>query len=357
MTTQSPDAADAALTVSPSQAKRCIVKAIKAKKVPMLHGSPGIGKSDIMRAIAREHNLLLIDERLSQCDPTDLKGFPSVVNGRSTFLAMDTFPLQGDPLPINPETKQPYAGWLLFLDEINSAKDDIQAAAYKLILDRMVGPRPIHERCAIVSAGNLEGDNAIVHTMSTALRSRILHLVLRLDEKEWLSWAMDNQFDHRITDYVQFKPAALYMFDPDSADLTYPCPRTWHFTQDVLKACDSNVKDPDFLFLASGCITEGVTREFLIFCEIYANLPKISDIMMNPKGHSMPNEPSILFALSGSIGTQATTSNIDKLMPFVLRMQLEFQVVTLRYIVKRNKQMLADPSVAKWVSEYGAELF
>lgn len=30
------------LSLKPSQAKSCIIKAIKAKKVPMLHGSPAI---------------------------------------------------------------------------------------------------------------------------------------------------------------------------------------------------------------------------------------------------------------------------------------------------------------------------
>jgi len=45
---------------------------LKAGLVPMMVGSPGIGKSDIVKTVAKENNLKVIDVRLSQCDPTDL---------------------------------------------------------------------------------------------------------------------------------------------------------------------------------------------------------------------------------------------------------------------------------------------
>lgn len=60
------------LNVKPSECRAAVTNAIKAKLVPMIHGSPGIGKSAIVHAIAGEFNLKVIDLRLSQCDPTDL---------------------------------------------------------------------------------------------------------------------------------------------------------------------------------------------------------------------------------------------------------------------------------------------
>ena len=55
-----------------SQAADLLTTALKAKLVPMLHGSPGLGKSAVIKQIAKNFNLKLIDLRLSQCDPTDL---------------------------------------------------------------------------------------------------------------------------------------------------------------------------------------------------------------------------------------------------------------------------------------------
>lgn len=132
---------------------------------------------------------------------------------------MKHFPIEGDPIPHG------YSGWLLFLDEATSAPPAIQAAAYKLILDRMVGSHHLHKNVAIVCAGNLETDNAIVQPMSTALQSRLVHMELVIDHQEWIDWAVQNDIDHRITSFIGFKPSALFTFTPDHTDKTYACPR------------------------------------------------------------------------------------------------------------------------------------
>ncbi|MFR7882339.1 MAG: hypothetical protein ACLU5J_13335 [Christensenellales bacterium] len=89
-------------------------------------------KSSVDKQIAKEYNLKLIDLRLS-CDPTDLTGLPHFEGRKATFSPFDIFPTEYAPIPENKE------GWLLFLDEFNSANKAVQAASYKLILDRMVG--------------------------------------------------------------------------------------------------------------------------------------------------------------------------------------------------------------------------
>jgi len=61
-----------ALQINIQTAKQHIIDCIRVGLVPMIHGSPGTGKSAIIREVAEEFNLKLIDFRLSQCDPTDL---------------------------------------------------------------------------------------------------------------------------------------------------------------------------------------------------------------------------------------------------------------------------------------------
>lgn len=111
------------MQVKASQATRMITSCIKSKLVPMLTGSPGCGKSQIVHQIAEEYNLKVIDLRLSQCDPTDLLGFPTIQGNKSGYVPMNTFPVEGDAIPDG------YSGWLLFFDEFNSASNAVQAAA------------------------------------------------------------------------------------------------------------------------------------------------------------------------------------------------------------------------------------
>ena len=60
------------LALSPSKATEVAVTYLQANVVPLIKGPPGIGKSAMVRKIAQDHKLKLIDLRLSQCDPTDL---------------------------------------------------------------------------------------------------------------------------------------------------------------------------------------------------------------------------------------------------------------------------------------------
>ena len=103
------------MQVKASQASTMIAKFLRARLVPMVEGSPGIGKSSIAQQVAKEFNLKLIDIRLAQCDPTDLCGFPRIDGNKAGYVPMDTFPLDGDEIP------KGYSGWLILFDEITSA--------------------------------------------------------------------------------------------------------------------------------------------------------------------------------------------------------------------------------------------
>ena len=337
------------MQVKISQAITMITGFIKAKLVPMLVGSPGSGKSQIVHQIAKEYGLKVIDLRLSQCDPCDLMGFPQIENGKADYVPMATFPIEGDAIP------KGYNGWLLFLDEMNGASPAVQSAGYKLILDRMVGSHPLHKNVAVVCAGNLETDNAIVQPMSTALQSRLVHLELVVDAKEWLDWAGSHGIDHRITSYINFKPGNLYTFKPDHTDNTYGSPRTWEFASRVLGVTDDT--SPDRLPMLAGTVSEGVAREFMSFCKIFQDLPTIKSIIDSPDSIKVPVEPSILFALTGAISHHCTMDNFEALMVFINRMPAEFQVVCLRDIGRRNPAIAGSPSMQQWASKIGHEFF
>jgi hypothetical protein len=262
---------------------------------------------------------------------------------------METFPIEGDELP------EGYSGWLLFFDEFNSAPPSVQAAAYKIILDRMIGQWKLHKNVAMACAGNLETDNAIVQPMSTAMQSRLVHLELIVDHIEFVNHAASEGWDHRITSQINFKPGNLFTFRPDHTDQTYGCPRTWEFVNRVLKVTEPD--SPEFLPMLAGTISEGLAREFITYCKIYDKLPKIADIVNIPETHNVPVEPSILFALTGSISHHINKDNATNLMKFVKRLPIEFQIVCMRETVRRNKPLVKEPAIQQWIANSAAELF
>ena len=120
-------------TVTSVQARKGILRAFKKQRPLFLWGPPGIGKSDLVEGITDELNGYMIDLRLSQMEPTDLRGIP--------FYNRDTGLMEWAPpidLPTEEFAKQ-YPIVVLFIDEMNAAPASVQAAAYQLILNRRIG--------------------------------------------------------------------------------------------------------------------------------------------------------------------------------------------------------------------------
>lgn len=257
--------------------------------------------------------------------------------------------MEGDDLP------EGCNGWLLFLDELPSAPPAVQKASYKLILDRMVGDHKLHNNVAIVAAGNREEDGALVEKLSTALQSRVVHFDVVVDADVWLEWAVNNGIDHRITSFIRFKPDNLYTFRPDHTDKTYGSPRTWEFASRFTRHHEKITSK--LLIPLAGCLSEGLAREFIGFCSIYADLPSMNAIAANPKGIPMPQEPSVLYALSGSLANHSTPEKMTQLIQFIERMPIEFQIITLREVVRRKKEMLRIPEIQTWIRTQAHELF
>lgn len=322
--------------VKPSKAVDMIATVIRAGLVPMIHGSPGIGKSDLVRQVAREFNLKVIDERLANCDPTDLKGFPTINKDVATFIPFDTFPTEDSLLP---EGKD---GWLLFLDELPHAPESVQKAAYKILLDRMVGGRKLHPQVAIVAAGNLESDGAFTSRSSTAMQSRLIHIELMVNTADWIEYAQQNYLDPRIVSYIQYRPSNLQMFDPDHTDYTFACPRTWEFASKLISKMDD--LGPDALPILAGTIGEGAAREFIQYSRVFDQLPSVSSIESSPETAQMPyNDGGTLYALSGVLADNVTSSNSSALLRYVNRMPREFQVITIRDMTRRFPRITENP--------------
>lgn len=326
---------------TPREVKTSAIKCIKAGVVPFVQSSPGLGKSAIIRGIATDFNLKLIDHRLSTSAPEDLSGLPEFYtdaqgNRRATFSPFDIFPVSGQPLP---EGKD---GWLLFLDEFNSATKQVQAAAYKLILDKMVGQHHLHECVAIVTAGNLTTDRAITNPLSTAMQSRVAHIEMELERDEFLEdVVLGQKWDHRIYAFLNFKKSYIHDFRPDHNDKTFCCPRTWEFMNRLL-AVDPQI-DATSGKLFAGTITSGVAFEFITFCNLYTSLPSLSDIMADPMGTALSSDAATRFAITSSLMEKVDDKNFEKITMYVNRMSSEFRVMFFRGMLQKKPNLRSHP--------------
>ena len=331
--------------VSLKQATEFAFQTLKANLVPFLSSSPGLGKSAAVRQLAKRFNLKLIDVRLAEEDPTCLSGFPTVVDGRSTYAPPVRFPLQGDPIP------EGYSGFLLFFDEINSAPRSVVSAAYKIVLDRMIGQEHLHDKVRIIAAGNLSTDNAIVNDMGTAMRSRMVHIHVTTHAENWLDYAAKDGFDTRVVSYLNYQSSKINNFRgfEGSSDETFACERTWEFVSKILKANYPDETKPvpaDVAPLLAG--TVGSTAyEFVTYTEAFKDLPTIQQVLANPCGCALPVAPAVRYLMTGMLVGNTTMDNADKIATYVDRLPKEFAMVFIKLLWGKSDKFLSVPKVAE----------
>ena len=225
------------------------------------------------------------------------------------------------------------------------------AAAYKIVLDRMIGEHKLHPNVRIIAAGNLATDNAIVNEIGTAMRSRMVHIKVDTHPKDWLDFAAKQGFDSRVVSYLSYQQSKLNTFKTfgSSSDETFACERTWEFVSQLLKANQPNQTKPipqDMAALLAGTVGS-IAYEFVTYTEAFNELPALSEIISQPETCALPSTPAVRYLLSGMLANQATEETGDAIATYVDRMPKEFAVLFINLLWKRGDKYLSLPNVLK----------
>jgi AAA domain (dynein-related subfamily) len=249
----------------------------------MIWGPAGIGKSSIVADVAVAHGIDMVDVRLSQLAPTDLRGLPVPDGEVSRWLPPEFLPRTGSGI--------------LFLDELNMAPPTMQGVAQQLILDRRVGSYRVPDGWYVWAAGNRKEDRASVFEMPAPLANRFLHLDVEADLSSFLAFGADAGLDERIASFLAFRPQLLHALD--SKRPAWPSPRSWMMASRLL-ACDLDI---------APAVGEAASGEFAGFVSVYASLPDL-DGLLEGRGGSVPfpDEPSARYALVLGLTSRAATA-------------------------------------------------
>jgi hypothetical protein len=276
-------------TVTAVGARKSIKKCFAKKRPLFLWGPPGIGKSEVVADITRELGGLMIDLRLGQMDPTDIRGIPFYNRDKNV---MDWAP----PIDLpDAETASQYPVVVLFLDEMNSAAPSVQAAAYQLVLNRRVGKYILPDNVVIVAAGNRESDKGVTYRMPTPLANRFVHLEMRVDFPVWQEWAVSNGIHKDVVGYLSFAKQDLYDFDAKSASRSFATPRSWTFVSELL--ADEDVDETTYTDLIAGAVGEGLAVKFMAHRKIAGKMPKPEDILSGKVKDLQIKEVSAMYSL------------------------------------------------------------
>ncbi|MEM4761431.1 MAG: AAA family ATPase [Thermofilum sp.] len=134
---------------------------------------------DLSTCLNEKNYFLFMDLRLTEVEPVDLVGYPYREEGRMEY-APPAWALLFSWFP-----------GVLFLDELsNVRREDVMAAAYKLLLDKAAGFTKFHRNTLVIAAGNLpEHAPGIAQQLPPPVVNRVaVKYVSAPTIDEWYRW-------------------------------------------------------------------------------------------------------------------------------------------------------------------------
>lgn len=331
--------------MTPSQLERFLAFTIANKLPVLITGKPGIGKSDIVAKAAKSAGARLIISHPVVSDPTDYKGLPFASNGEAHFL----------PYADLKELIHATSLTVFFLDDLGQAPAAVQAACMQLLLAREINGHKISDYVVFIAATNRKQDKAAVAGLLEPVKSRFASIVeLEVNTDDWVKWALtDGNMPTELIAFIRFRSDLLDAFEPTKEIVNSPCPRTVAF---VGKLQTAGVPHDLQRAAFTGAAGEAFSTEYSAFLDIFKDLPNIDKILMAPDTVPVPNEPAVLYAISGALASRITDTTANNAFSYIKRLPPEFSVACVKDTITRNPNIVHTKAHIDWQVNIGNKI-
>lgn len=255
-----------------STLKKAIPVMFKAGIVPFIWGRHGVGKSQILRQVAKElGDWHVFDCRLNtQSDVGDIIGlqdFKRDDTGRitSTSHFMPSWLKEAIDFCKN----NPDKGAIVFFDELNrAARHDMVGPIFQMSIDKRLHiwefPKNLH--IVVASNPNTE-DYQTINLDDQALLDRFGHIKFSPAKEEFFEYAKKNEADAEVLGFLSEHPKFLESETEDFSinDFAKPSRRTW--LDQVCKLRKQNIDTNVLREIMVGLVGTEITLSFMKFLQ------------------------------------------------------------------------------------------
>lgn len=310
----------------------------------MIWGAPGIGKSQIIKQLAKRRGYRFLDIRLSQMGPEDMQGVPFIVvedsEKRTAWGTPLIYPSEGDPKT------------LMFFDEITHAPPAVRKSAFQIILDRQIGQHKFPKDTVIIAAGNRVEDRSGAQEMELALKNRFIHIDLEVDRDDLASWWVKNDKDSRILSFLRAAPHHIHeMPEGVTSDNAFPSPRTWDFASQILRTVPKHLR----LQALKGTIGAGPAKELEV--HLRTELPDMEKLLEEPWSFTPPEDRSVMYAIANALTQYVTRNTIQGFCDIAEQLaavnhQQDFAVTMTRDLFINKPELTQTSSYIAWSAKH-----
>ena len=308
------------------------------KVVPFILGAPGGGKSACAREVISELDIPpenVVEFTASLRDPVDVLGTPNNTGEYTRWVPPEEFY----------RLRQGVGRAALILEELSDAPVPMQNALCGVIYDRRAGNLMLTDQLHIIATGNRTEDKSGAARITSKLANRTRRFDFQENIDDWTEWALDNNIDPVLIQFLRFRPGLLSDFDPNR--FANPTPRAW----ERVNLIPSNLDNALFFDNCAGEVGEGAAAEYTGFKRIYQSLPDVDSILLDPANAEVPADPATLYALTGALARKSTKDNFDRVSKYLSRMSPEFNVMATKDAIKLQPAIKHTRSFVEWASK------
>jgi hypothetical protein len=321
--------------VTPILVKRYLNERTRKRPV-FLRGPSGIGKSDVVFQTSEllaqhvENWRGVIDLRLASREPTDVQGalMPDMETMTTRWLRPEFFPRDG-------------AG-ILFLDEITSAPQAMQAIAFQITLTPQDFGIP--PEWMIVAAGNRKSDKGVTFNLAGPLQNRMCDVEVNTTLDDFVMHAVPRGMKAEITSFLYDRPDMLHKFVSTQEMQPFPSPRAWFGVDATL---DLDIPMQDRVELIKGDVGEEAAMVFETHLRVYETMPRIDDIL-DGVDVQLPKELNVRYCIAMGLASRLDYTNFDKAYKFLSKMPGDIQNLVVKLAYKRDKSLANSAAYTKW---------
>ena len=314
---------------------RRFIPAVASDIAVVIQSEPGCGKTSLLGMIAEDmgdewrsardtkhypddkYDYIYVD-----CPVKDMQDIGMVIPNHEKqsleYYVSSLFKLTG------PSADRPK---VILLDELMKAPKLLQVIFTRLMLEFMVGDRPLPKGSMIIATSNNESDG-VGDTMLAHAGNRVVKVRMSKPRVgEWLPWAQSNGVSRVVLSFVSMYPRCLASYlDPDQEDNPYifkPNGSKTFCSPRSLFKCDSIVRRKHMFSTnalhagLAGTIGEAAAADMAAFVAVEDSVTDVKDILKNPDLTPPDEVAAQLMIMFQAVDVLETQDDMTKFMRYV----------------------------------------
>lgn len=311
-----------------------------ARETFLVKGPPGGGKTEglVQAAVAEDMDVLIAHPVLhEEINYLGLPGFETV-NGemRAVFK----------PFGLTRALVEAKRKTVCILDDIGQARLSVQAALAQLVHLKEIDGLPISKHVTFALATNRREDKAAVTGFVSMLLDRcVAVLELEFDANELARYLLSKDYDPLLAAFIRFRQQEVRFETPKDELSKQSTPRS---IEGYARLMRRGLDDKEICAQAVGAPFASAWFGYRL---VEKDLPRIEDIIKDPKGTPVPERKDVTYALMAALAAAANAKNLPQVIMYVDRCPPEMATMLMKDVAAKVKDLEKVPAFLRWADK------